>query len=264
MNPKNKSKITLTVDESYVTEEEFLKNFKQVLDIFANLKTANEQQRQEMLDLLNRKIAEIDKIVNSDIKTIKSEILDYTKQILNTLQKQNENELNFIRDKVRNLQNGKDADETKIIQNVLSQIQLPEQKDVILDTPLQIRDKLETLEGDEKLAIDAIRDLRKELDELKKQKLGSTHIGGIRYLAGTGVTIEGNVISTSATTVGYQVPTGTVDGSNKTFVFTSAPNVIVVDGLTLRKTQADGTANWTGTTTITLTIAPTYEVYGVA
>jgi len=71
-------------------------------------------------------------------------------------------------------------------------------------------------------------------------------------------------LNRNITYAGYQVPTGSVNGSNQTFVFPVAPNVIIVDGLTLRKTQTDGTANWTGTTSIVLAIAPTMECYGIA
>jgi len=57
--------------------------------------------------------------------------------------------------------------------------------------------------------------------------------------------------------------TGTVDGSNATFDFSVEPNFIVVDGRPMRKTNSDGTANWTGTTTVTLSIAPNFDIFGV-
>ena len=79
------------------------------------------------------------------------------------------------------------------------------------------------------------------------------------------ITGTGLEYATLPTSVGYQVPTGDVNGSNRIFIFTSAPNVITVDGLLLRKLQSDGvTENWTGTTTITLTVAPNFEVFGIA
>lgn len=63
---------------------------------------------------------------------------------------------------------------------------------------------------------------------------------------------------------GYQAATGTVDGSNTIFGFTSAPSAIMVDGQPLQKTASDGTVNWTGTTTITLSVAPTRDIFAVA
>lgn len=56
--------------------------------------------------------------------------------------------------------------------------------------------------------------------------------------------------------------TGTVNSSNTAFTFASAPNVIVVDDVPKQKTSSDGTVNWTGTTSIVLTVAPTFDVFG--
>lgn len=81
-------------------------------------------------------------------------------------------------------------------------------------------------------------------------------------------TLVGNTLNipqyTGGASSGYQVPTGTVDGSNKVYVYSTAPNAVVVDGVTLRKTASDGTNNWTGTTTITLLVAPTFDTFSVA
>lgn len=63
---------------------------------------------------------------------------------------------------------------------------------------------------------------------------------------------------------GFLAATGTVDGSNAIFVFTSAPSIVTVDNVPKQKTSSDGTVNWTGTTTITLTIAPNYDIFGQA
>ncbi len=59
----------------------------------------------------------------------------------------------------------------------------------------------------------------------------------------------------------FQTPTGTVNGSNTSFTYSAAPNVIVVDGVEKRKTSADGTSNWSGTTSVTLTIAPNFNIF---
>jgi hypothetical protein len=66
------------------------------------------------------------------------------------------------------------------------------------------------------------------------------------------------------TSAGFQIPTGTVNGSNKTFVFTTAPNAVVVDGATLQQTEQGGVQNWSGSTTITLLVAPNESIFSVA
>ena len=64
---------------------------------------------------------------------------------------------------------------------------------------------------------------------------------------------------------GFQLPlTGSVDASNQTFTWTTAPNVLVVDGAPIQKTQQDGTVNWSGTTTTLLTTAPVYSICAIA
>ncbi len=76
----------------------------------------------------------------------------------------------------------------------------------------------------------------------------------------TGRVMTSAVIATS----GFSplTATGTVDGSNTSFTFASAPSVIIVDGKIFRKTSSDGTVNWTGTTSVTLTIAPVSDIFG--
>lgn len=61
------------------------------------------------------------------------------------------------------------------------------------------------------------------------------------------------------------VPTsGTVNGSNTVFTFAQAPKVVILDNATVMNKQnitPDATVNWTGSTTITLTQAPNFNIY---
>lgn len=68
----------------------------------------------------------------------------------------------------------------------------------------------------------------------------------------------------SASGSGYQVPTGTVNGINNIFTFTTAPNAISVDGISFNQISSDGTVNWTGSKIITLTVAPNFSIFGIA
>lgn len=68
----------------------------------------------------------------------------------------------------------------------------------------------------------------------------------------------------TGSSVSFLTATGTVDGSNTAFTFTTAPKIIFVDqGRAMQKTSSDGTVNWTGTTSVTLTIAPTFDIYAL-
>ena len=58
---------------------------------------------------------------------------------------------------------------------------------------------------------------------------------------------------------------GIVNGSNTVFTFATAPQVICVDnGRIMQQVSSDGTINWTGTTTINLTIAPNYDIFAIS
>jgi hypothetical protein len=118
---------------------------------------------------------------------------------------------------------------------------------------------------------DAQIDEEKVMGIIKKKKIHAKDVTGLEQttsafynqLIARGGYLHGGGGSSSSGT-GYQSATGTVNGSNKNFSFTSAPNVVVVDGVPLQKTQKDGTVNWTGGSTITLTVAPNYDIYASA
>ena len=113
---------------------------------------------------------------------------------------------------IKNGENGKDADEVKIVKNVLAQIVIPEYKETILDDAFEIRNKLETLNDDDRLEIVAIKDLREELDEIKQIKSQSLGGGGL------------SKISMDIHILDPYTPTGTVNGTNKDFVLQRLPN----------------------------------------
>lgn len=85
-------------------------------------------------------------------------------------------------------------------------------------------------------------------------------------IAKTGPSSFSNVTFSGGGSSGFQqTVSGSVDGSNTIFGFTTAPNAVCVDnGRTIQKVSSDGTVNWTGTTTITLAIAPTFDIFAVA
>lgn len=54
---------------------------------------------------------------------------------------------------------------------------------------------------------------------------------------------------------------GTIDGNNKDFVFTTQPTIVVVDGAAYLLNNG---FTWnSGTNTASLTVAPTFDVFGL-
>ena len=95
-------------------------------------------------------------------------------------------------DEVKSGEDGKDADEERMIAEVLANIPAPKE-----ETAEEVRDLLETLEGEDRLKIDAIDKLREELDRLEKEikSKNTTVMGGAR---GVGVLDEGQTVALSA------------------------------------------------------------------
>ena len=81
------------------------------------------------------------------------------------------------------------------------------------DTPEQIKNKLETLEGEKRLDASAIKNLRRIIELYAPVR----RMGG-----GGGGSIE--------------IPTGTVNGSNTVFYVVGLPKYLIVDGLAKRET----------------------------
>lgn len=86
-------------------------------------------------------------------------------------------------------------------------------------------------------------------------------------VAGTNVTVDNTdpanpiVSATGGGSFPVMVPTGSLNQG--VFTFTSAPSIIVLDnGNTMNKVSKDGSVNWTGTTTVTLTQFPSFNIFG--
>jgi hypothetical protein len=95
-------------------------------------------------------------------------------------------------DAIKDGEDGKDADEERMIERLLAEVPAPKE-----ETGETIANKLETLTGDERLKIDAIHMLREELDRLEKEikKKNTTVYGGA---SGVGILDEGVTKSLNA------------------------------------------------------------------
>lgn len=184
---------------------------------------------------------------------------------------------------------GVSVDHEKVVQDVLAKIPQPKDgKDAVIDDKLIARiakltkgkdGKAPTLDEvvkhiKENLTVEHIPGLKREIDLVHNQLAGKIYGkdtlirgGGDTVEAGTNITItkvNGKSRISSSGGGGILTPTGAVDGSNTVFVFASTPSIITVDnGRAMQKVSSDGTVNWTGTTTVTLTVAPTFDIFGM-
>lgn len=144
---------------------------------------------------------------------------------------------------------GKDAKVTKeqiqkAAEIAYSLIELPDFDELVTENitanPFAIRDGLELITKEkDKLSQDAIQNLREDLLQLQEQisRVNKSVIEGvgtsknvIDYMINQ--RIADGTISTSGGSIGVEVPSGTINGSNTAFTVSNEPKYVVVNTLT--------------------------------
>jgi len=213
-----------------LTENE-VKNIRSTCtDAIKSMKTANTE--------------EIEKIKDRIVSTISNEVEKLTARKFEV-----DVALGLLQDKVNLIKNGEDADEERVIKAVLEQIPPPE---IHEESPTELRDKLEKLEGDERIDKSAVKGLEEAFNDLTRlattpkggggsggvvvfdstgNKVGSG--SGLRFVGATVTNTDGRMTTVTIAGGGSGVtvvtPTGTVNGSNTVFTVASQPKWVVVD-----------------------------------
>ena len=229
---KKLADIVKMMDEQ-VSKADFIKSFEAVLRMVTELKNANaremtvmQKKMTEMTDKMQSEKMMIDYCMKEMDKTMKGHV---------KMMKEQENTLNFVRDSMRGIKNGKDADETKIVNDVLAKI--PKHEEMSAE---MMRDMLENM--NDKLSIQAIDGLSQLLERIEVKATGR---------------VTGGLISKRIRFIDDETPTGTVNGSNKEFTLVSkSPETgslkVYVNGQRQRVTTDYTLSN----KTITFIIAP--------
>ena len=108
-------------------------------------------------DVINTISDEHDKVLKEVKNTSETAKSEATETITKAISEMKRMCAEVMEMKPKDGEKGEDADEEKIIEEVLAKIKLPEYKEVVLDDGEQIRDKLTSLEGDKRLDISAIK-----------------------------------------------------------------------------------------------------------
>lgn len=174
--------------------------------------------------------------------------------------------------------------------------ELPLVKELAIRSFSELKARLDRME--EATEPDIVSPLKKEIQDVRSELISkiqsASHgdhanrniaIGGntsvlsvytdVNLIAGSGVAITATrnrttkytdvTLSAAAGNLVVLIPTsGVIDGVNTIFTFATAPTLVVVDNANTFNKQnmaPDSTANWTGTTTITLNVAPTFNLY---
>lgn len=191
-----KLKKLLEVTNEGLTEKKFLESFKTVVNQILKLET-------KALDKINKAIAELESKNNTSLNATQADLRALggkLEELVDKALKEQANSLNFIRDKVRKIKegvdgkdgigvDGKDADEEKIINEVLGKIKVPG------------IDKTEMNEMD--IELKALR------EELEKVKL-------MRGKGGGGTSAIG-IANAAKYWVKTEEPSGLINGVNKAY-----------------------------------------------
>ena len=186
MNPDEKSlkfltKLRSVLEDDALTRKEFVDAFAQVVKIIKELKSANATELRTMNDFLTRMSEKMKSDVSSEMSSAEKKTMSYCEAEMKKIMKEHEAKMREVDMKMAMVQDGldgKDADELRIVQDVLTKLPPPP-----FIEPFAIRDKLEGIgEEEQKLAISSIAHLDEKLKDLEKRAAARTgSIGGFNY-----------------------------------------------------------------------------------
>ena len=158
------------MDDDTLTKEMFLKSFENVVSLILKMQAKNDDtisNLEKTYELLKERVQND---YHSKVSLSVKEIKDLVKAQVDRIVAEHEKKMMSVDEKMAQVHSGidgKNADETQVVQDVLAQIKLPAYKETVLDGPDEIRNKLELLQGEERLDKSAIKGLEDEIRNLK-------------------------------------------------------------------------------------------------
>lgn len=177
-NLQNLSKLMSALNPKSMTQDDFVKSFEMVLEFIKETKDLTGTELENLRTLYTDAINEIKSGNESTLNDTKGHIFTTLESKLSAFEDRINSKLNDVQEKADSLVSGQDADEEKIVEDVLARIKLPEYKETVLDTGEQIVDKINDIpldDEDHKIGIEHIKGLRKEIDAIKSR---SQIVGG--------------------------------------------------------------------------------------
>lgn len=288
MTPEEKLKFYITEIENSLTKKDFELAFEEVIKIIRSLQKTNAAEFDGIHTAFETLAAKVKKDTSMDMTDIRKEC----QKMMAGMMKEHQNTINYVYDKVRKLKDGKPGKNgvSPKISDIVPEVikAMPEDPEETGDDIIAKINDAETL-----ISKDSVEDLvalEEKVNQIELRPMGrggakgiGLYVNGakklltaqtINLIGGTNVTLTYNnsggrndiTISSTGGSGGGGIlaATGLVNGTNAIYTFDSAPSQVIVDGVPKQKTQSDGTVNWTGTTTITLAVAPNFDIYGIS
>lgn len=218
-NEEKLKKLFTLMDEESLTKNDFLDAFENVVKLVKNIEKNNGEVIETLSNTFKSFQEKLTKDRDNNINEIKSitKAEDLKKIINEELSKLGENfnkKSLEIDNRLKLVKNGKDADEKRVERNVILRIYNQVKSGILQDVSKkikflskEIRDSLESLKGDERLDVSAIKGLE---DFIKKNSKVPQFIGG-----GSAV----NYVF-----IDDETPSGTINGINKDFTINNFPS----------------------------------------
>lgn len=170
----------LSVIEEGVTKDEFVKAFESLVSYVLKIEKKNNSEIDSLKENYNTIIRTIKEEVSSAISELKGRVDSvFVGERLDVMKKMIDDKIFFVDDRISKIKDGKDADENRVVREVIKNIKVP--KNGSPDSPADIRNKLETLTGENRLDKSAIRgidDIENVLNAMKDGSGKTFIIGG--------------------------------------------------------------------------------------
>lgn len=225
-----KFKEMMVLLQDSLTREDFLKAFSDVIEFLKKVERNLTSQIDDKTRLAEDKLDELNAIYEKTIRKIEDESTSSFSNIKRWalegvgklfIKSKIDEKLKILDTKLDEINKFEFPSSVGIVQEVTEKVtadlssRIPLISDIKSELPewgIVIRDGLERLVGDERLKIEAIDDLREELDRLRKEikSKGSA-------------TFAGGGIRTTGVSVYSEIPTGTINGTNTVFALSQTP-----------------------------------------
>lgn len=223
MPPTKNKRITLQqllegYESSRLDKEEFLEAVAMLVGKLDERMGRDKSELDKALISIAEKFTKLRAEVATEIGAARQGLTDSEKAAIQRLDAKMSALEAQIKARVAELKDGESPAVEAIVKNLIPFIPPPIQGSP--DMAEDIRNKLELLEGDERLKIDSIKDLREELGKIKKMiKREAT------MFAGGGIRVQQSLI----------FPAETLDDSTTTYTFGQKPQRVVVNGASYRE-----------------------------
>ncbi len=175
-----KLKDMMTLLNEGLTKSDFISAFKEVLDFLKKVKHENAVEMERIEKHLTEMTHEMKDKSETEMEAMKKKMMSYCEAEMKDMYQEHEDMMAKMDKKISEVHDGKDADSEEIITRVLTKIPKP----IEPDNAHAIRNKLEKLEGKERLRIDSIDELKETLEELKKIRTSARIFGGGGFSVG--------------------------------------------------------------------------------